>query len=776
MNGDTGAQDCAPLEALTLAQLCGRLLRRPLRTLRDLRQIIRKPVSDATPQLRAPVQILSPRTTLRSWSLPSVAASSLGFRLLALALALWGTHELVARPENLENGMLARGALFLLPALALWLLADGLYAWPRHLSHERSLPRVVPQATASGRSRNRLLAALAGALCCVLAWRFTAHNHITFIGLGAWLASMMLWLHALTPGVVDLRACWRGLLARLKHVHWRRRETLALALILLLAAGLRLSQLDTVMPEMTSDHVEKIRDAWRVSRGEFNVFFANNGGREPLQMYAVALLAQLPGLDFNFYTLKLLSALEGIVAVLLLYWTGCALVGGREGRLLGLLTSALVAVGYWHLLLSRLGLRIVLTTGVAALLLMFLWRALRHNRRGDFLAVGLIIGLGLYTYQAARMLPLVVVTGVALTLLWRADGQRLSLLRNFAALVLITLVAFVPLGGYALEYPQDFWRRTTSRVMGDELVTPDVEISAGEQLAALNARLAQLAENLGDALLMFNWRGDVAWINGAPGKPALDPWTGTLFLLGLVAWARRILRKRSVLDLLLPLTLLIMLMPTALALSFPVENPSHTRASGALPAVFLIAALPLAQLVGLLRHQLRGRLGLLCAAGLVLVLLTGALRESHRRYFVENLHAWQQATFPYATAGRVLAAFVAMTDAPGNAFVIAWPHWWDHRAVGIEGGLQQWPNGVVEIEQLPDFLVRAMVRQGMYRLEPERDLLFFLSPEDEDSLAELQAWFPAGQLQERHSERARDDFLLYRVPPPGEASLLRLSQ
>ena len=772
MNGDTVGQDNAPLETLTLAQLCYRLLRRPRRTLRELRQIIRTPASDATPQLQAPTKDLSPRTTLRSWSLPSVAAWSLGLRLLALALALWSTKVLVSDPGRQYDELLARGALLLLPALVLWLLADWLFAWPRHLSHERSLPRAEPLVAVSGRRRHRLLAALAGALCCVLAWRFTAHNHITFIGLGAWLTSMMLWLYALTPGAVDLRVWYCGLSARLKRVSWRRRETLALALILLLAAGLRLGQLDTVMPEMTSDHVEKIRDAWRVNRGELNVFFANNGGREPLQMYAMALLAQLPGLDFNFYTLKLLSALEGIVAVLLLYWTGCVLVGGRAGRLVGLLTGALVAVGYWHILLSRLGLRIVLTTGVAALLLLFLWRALRHNRRGDFLAAGLVIGLGLYTYQAARMLPLVVVTGVALTLLLRADGQRLSLLRNFAALALIALVAFVPLGGFALEYPQDFWRRTTSRVLGDVPVTTEVEISAGEQLAVLTTRLA---ENLGDALLMFNWRGDVAWISGAPGKPALDPWTGALFLLGLVVWARRILRKRSVLDLLLPLTLLIMLLPTALALSFPVENPSHTRASGALPAVFLIAALPLAQLSGLLRHQLRGRLGLLCAAGLVLVLLAGALRESHRRYFVENLLAWQQATFPYATAGQVLAAFVAVTDAPGNAFIIAWPHWWDHRAVGIEGGLQEWPNGVVEIEQLPDFLVRATARQGAYRLEPERDLLFFLSPEDEDSVARLQAWFPQGQLQQRHSERARDEFLLYRVPPPGEASLQRLA-
>ena len=775
MSGASGAQDSAPLEALTLAQLCGRLLRRPRRTLRDLREVVRAPAADATPPVRLPVRKMPEPGTSLSWSLPTRAGWSLGLRLLALALALWGTHVMVAEPGRQNNVMLVNGALFLLPALVLWLLADGLYPWPRHLSQERNLPRVVPQVVVSGRRRRRLLAAVAGALCCVLAWRFTAHNTFTFIGLGAWLASLVLWLYALTPGALDLHACWRGLLARLRRVHWRRRETLALALIMLLAAGLRLGQLDAVMPEMTSDHVEKIRDAWRVSRGEFNVFFANNGGREPLQMYVLALLAQLPDLEFNFYTLKVLSALEGIIAVLLLYWTGCTLIGGRAGRLVGLLASALVAVGYWHILLSRLGLRIVLTTGVAALLLLFLWRALRHNRRGDFLAAGLVTGLGLYTYQAARMLPLVVLTGVALTLLWRAAGQRLSLLRNFAALVLIALVVFVPLGGYALEYPQDFWRRTTSRVLGDELVTTDMEISAGEQLAALSARLAQLVENLGDALLMFNWQGDVAWINGAPGKPALDPWTGALFLLGLAAWARRIQRKRSALALLLPPTLLIMLLPTALALSFPVENPSHTRASGALPAVFLIAALPLAQLAGLLRHQLRGRLGLLCAAGLVLVLLTGSLRDSHRRYFVENLHAWQQATFPYATAGQVLAAFVAVTDAPGNAFVIAWPHWWDHRAVGIEGGQQEWPNGVVEIGQLPVFLDNAMAREGTYRLEPERGLLFFLSPEDEETVARLQIWFPHGQLQQRYSERPRDEFLLYRVPPPGAATLRRLA-
>lgn len=295
----------------------------------------------------------------------------------------------------------------------------------------------------------------------------------------------------------------------------------------------------------------------------------------------------------------------------------------------------------------------------------------------------------------------------------------------------------------------------------------DETLAPGEGSAGFGATLDRLAENMRNALLMFNRRGDIAWINGAPARPALDPWTGALFLAGLVAWARRIQRERSMAATLVPLALFIMLLPSALALSFPHENPSHTRASGVLPAAMLVAALPLSQLVGLLRHQLRGRLGQVGAAALVLLLLAGALGESQRRYFVENRRAWEQATFPYSTAGQVLATFVAVSEAPGNAFVIAWPHWWDHRAVGIEAGLMGWPNAIPEGDQVPGFLAAALAREGPYRLDPNRELLFFLIPADEESLNMLRQRFPEGQLQHRRSELERHEFLLYRVAAPG---------
>ncbi|MCY3905706.1 MAG: glycosyltransferase family 39 protein [Anaerolineaceae bacterium] len=765
MKSGNGTPESVALESLTLDQLPGRLLRRPRHTLAALLRIVNQGpgVSAAAAPGREPAPARPGPA-----GLPRLDRDGAGLiaRLLALALALWGSHRLVSTSAPVDETLQASSALLLLAGMVLWLLADWLRPWPLNSARE-SLPLSTRQSAFRRRPQHRRrLTAATAALCCVLAWYFTAGNRFTLAGLVAWLVSMALWCYALLPANPPLRDTWRRFRVAVQGQRWQGPELVALLLILLLAAGMRLIHLDEIMPEMSSDHVEKIRDAWRVSQGNYHVFFANIGGREPFQMYAMALLADVPGFGFNFYTLKFLSAVEGIVAVLLIVLAARTVIGGREGRLAAWLTGALVAVSYWHLVLSRMGLRIVLTTAVVALLLLFLYRALRHNRRGDFLAAGLVTGLGLYTYQATRMLPLVILAAVALALLQYPARQRLALIRNLAALVLIAGAAFVPLGGYALEFPQDFWRRTTSRVLGDEAIRPDGSDTATEQLANARAILLQLGENLRNALLMFNVKGDVAWINGAPGRPALDPWTGALFVLGLVAWARRIQRQRSVLLLLLPLALVILLLPSALALSFPRENPSHTRASGALPLTLMIAALPLAQLVDQLRHALRGRPGTICAAGLVLMFALGALQTSQHRYFDENLRYWRQATFDYSTAGQALASFVEVNDAPGNAFVIAWPHWWDHRAVGIEAGLMEWPNGLHGSGNLPQALEAARARDGPYRLRADAGLLFFLSPEDEASLEVLRALFPTGLSEHRLSELKRHEFLLYRAPAP----------
>ena len=67
-------------------------------------------------------------------------------------------------------------------------------------------------------------------------------------------------------------------------------------------------------------------------------------------------------------------------------------------------------------------------------------------------------------------------------------------------------------------------------------------------------------------------------------------------------------RRRDAFDwALLPL-ILIMMLPSALSIAYPIENPSATRMSGTLPGVYLLAALPLA-LLALALPRLIGEAG-----------------------------------------------------------------------------------------------------------------------------------------------------------------------
>src|SRR5260221_10917002 len=165
---------------------------------------------------------------------------------------------------------------------------------------------------------------------------------------------------------------------------------------------------------MTSDHVEKLLDAIKVYQGARPIFFPNNGGRESFQMYYLAALKSATGVPFSFDLLKIGSGIEGMLMILAAFLLGRAVIGEEDrdlGNLTGVIIAALIPTSYWHTLLSRLGLRIVTTPLVVTVVLIFLVRALRHNRRMDYLIAGFALGAGMYFYQAIRMLPFVVVAG-----------------------------------------------------------------------------------------------------------------------------------------------------------------------------------------------------------------------------------------------------------------------------------------------------------------------------------------------------------------------------
>jgi hypothetical protein len=735
-------------------------------------------------------------------------------------VALWGAAALVGlfglsiwadasdevlglqRDNQRIVAMIGQGGLVLLAAVLLaggvWLLRRRWFPSLRSLAdRDASADWQLPWYMRIHPLRPFLL--LIGSRLSVITWFNTANNHITDVGVIAWLGSVLMWTMGLAP-----RRWWNAparLVERvraLRQVEYRRFAWVILALCLIVGAGssYRLYHLNgspedgtAIPPEMTSDHVEKILDAQRVREGSRNIFFANNGGREPFQMYAMAVFASLPGQGMTYESLKLLAVIESILKLPLMFWLGYDLMRTERPRLrllMGLALAGLVAVSFWDVTITRLGLRIVLTPLVTAVLLVYLARAMRSNDIGDYLKVGLVLGFGLYTYQAVRMLPVVVVLGavVALLFIWRQRQQRLIVVGNFAALVIVSAVTFLPMFHYTTQYPDQFLRRTFGRLLGDDVIEERLpngllvvrNATMEERVSAFVNNLPVLFGNVRNALLMFHWKGDVAWINNYPNYPAFDAWSGALLLVGTVGWLTLAWRRRDAVYAMIPLALGVMLLPSALSIAYPIENPSFTRASGALPMAYLIAALPMALVADGVMRLRKAPLNRMLAAAVFVVPLTASYALNFDVYMNRFLQSYLDNSLPHSEGGRILRDFVASGGSFGNAFMIAYPNWWDHRAVGLAAGMEdRWPNGVYDldlnddrtrdVDYVPDFIEKALSAPPKFRFDPERPMLFFYNRQDTATSAQLREWFPDGQEILHISYQAGDDFYYFVAPP-----------
>lgn len=619
----------------------------------------------------------------------------------------------------------------------------------------------------------KLLIALATA-CSLTVWLNTSGNRIEPPVIALWLLSAGLWAFVFAPlrwNIFDWASAGIDAARRMRLRNYRL-TIVALLLIMLLGAGFRLYELDAYQPQMFSDLVEKIQDAYKIRHlNDYRIFFDNIGGREPLHFYLLSILASQPGMAFDHYALKLMSALESLVALPIMFWLGVEVMGGRRrsfALLFGLLAAGLVAASFWHAAIGRQGMRISLAPLFSALMAVYLIRALRYNRRSDFVKAGLALGFGLMGYQAVRMLPVAAVAGVAVAvaLCRQSMRARLSYILNLGVLAFVALMVFLPLLHYWTESPENYMRRANTRLFGDMPTTGE------ERAAFLLESVPVLLSNIRQTALMFHYLGDNTWVSGLAQEPAMDPATAAFMLLGVAAWLALVLRSRDPVFFFVPVYLFAMLLPTALALSFPIEVPSFIRASGAIPPSYLIAALPVAVFCRRLRTSFSGRAGFIIAAAFAVGLLLAANHYNTRLYFGEFTDNYARASHPQAQAGRILRGFAESDGGYGNAFVLTSPHWWDIRAIGIEAGLMFWDSGG-DVSQLPQLLERGLWREGKFRLQPERDLLFFYSRGNEDALPLLSAWFPNGRPMEIAVQPAHNSFFIYRAPALGAQGLRR---
>ena len=563
-----------------------------------------------------------------------------------------------------------------------------------------------------------------------------AGNRFTFFNLFLWLLSLFLFIWSFWQSDISISKSAQSLKIFFQQRDWHINISRWTLLVLAVSATViffRLYQIGVVPAEPFSDHAEKILDVYDITQGETKIFFERNTGREALQMYWTLFVARVFGTGLSFLSLKLGTALLGLLTLPYIYLLGKEVANRR----VGLIALFFMGIAYWPNVISRVGLRFPLYPLFVAPTLFYLLRGIRRQSRNDFILAGIFLGLGLHGYSPFRIMPVVVLVAIGLYLIHKQSrGTRQQIIIHLLILTLFSIIIFLPLGRYALENPEGFSIRALSRMGG-----------LGED------SLKIFANNLWDGARMFNWNNGDIWVHSVAGRPALGVVSGALFLVGVALLFVRYLRAGHWQDLFLLLSILFLQLPSTLSIAFPEENPALNRAGGAAVVVFLIVALALDGLLTSLRSRASRGLGNLIAWGVTIFLVAFSLNQNYDLVFNKYAENYRTGAWNSSEIGQVIKQFEQTYGQTDTVWIVPYAHWVDTRLPGVWAGI---PNR--DFALWPENLAESLKEDG-----PK---LFMTRTNDEVALAELARLYPNGTLSRYTSASPLEghDFMIFSVP------------
>jgi uncharacterized membrane protein len=363
------------------------------------------------------------------------------------------------------------------------------------------------------------------------------------------------------------------------------RSTLAWWVLLLVAFGLgcfyRFHQLgvigDTVAPwGVWFDEAQNGLVAQRILNDPSYrpVFIGDLSQLPALFFYVFAVFIKLFGA--NIVAIRLVPTVSGLLTLVFIYLLARELFDLP----IAVLSTFFLAIMRWHVNFSRFGMHGIFMPLFMTATFYFLVRALKGKGFLNFIAAGIMVGIGLQGYYSFLLVPGV----VGLFLLHYVLFQRVipwrRLLVGVVAFGLAAAIVYSPVALYALRHPQQFNQRLgTVSITRDRTPRQVVDV-----LWRTTAR----------HLLMFNSSGDGNGRHNLPGAPMVDTYTGVLFVLGIgyALW-----RWRHSGYFLLLAWMAIIIQGGIWSLEF--EAPQGYRTVGLTPAVAMLAAVPLSLLWGL---------------------------------------------------------------------------------------------------------------------------------------------------------------------------------
>ncbi len=372
--------------------------------------------------------------------------------------------------------------------------------------------------------------------------------------------------------------------------HKPKKIVLGLLFAILIAAfALRVANIENIPAGLFADEAENGIDALNANAtGEYKLFYESNQGREGLFINIQAI--SIKYLGNNIFALKLPSIIFGTLTVLGVFLLIYELFYSYIAALIG---AYFIAFSYWAINFSRIGFRAIMVPFILVFAFYFLLRGVRTKKIHDFVLAGLIYGLGLHTYIAFRVSPLVLIV-----LLIALIITRQNFLKEYWKHILVFIFAlFITAAPMLLDFFYFHPEHYESRTSHISILNP--EVNKGH-LPSL------LAKTVGLSIQKYFAVGDFNMRHNYPPYPLLNPIVGLSFLVGLIfiigkffyfvyiRFKKGIRDEKLVLYSFLLIWFFTLLIPEFLAYE---GNPHALRAIGTLPVVMITAIIPVMWLV-----------------------------------------------------------------------------------------------------------------------------------------------------------------------------------
>lgn len=499
----------------------------------------------------------------------------------------------------------------------------------------------------------------------------------------------------------------------------------ALVLLVVVSGGLFGWKLTSLPIEVHGDDAEVGNDAISLLESTpFNLF--TTGWYWLPMFHALPTAVGLKLLGVNLLGLRGTSMALGMMTVLLL----CALVHRLWGVELALLSGLLLASARFFIHLSRTGYHYIDTALLGVLVVWLSVRVWRTLQPGAAVWCGIALGLGIQTYYASRLVPLL----LAVTWLVWLPGSERALRRirlsRFAVIVLAAVATAAPMIGYFWSHRFELWLRTR-------------ETSVFTKASIQHLSYGYGTTNLGKILLiqtqaaltLFNTGRDSSIQYGYQG-PLFEPVTAALLALGLaVAGARPRERRNQML-------LLWIVIPVVVGAALTIDTPFFPRISGALPFAAVAVALALCSLLESVRAVLPGRVGRASAVLLAAGVLVAVFANNIRSYFIEYAPSYHHSP------GVQIAAWIRDHGAGKTTYMVGGaPNYF------IKHGTIRFLTHGYDTRDITD-LTGYLRRE---RLDPKTSL-FIIMPQGRDLVPQLTAAVGALDVREHRAIQGQIDF------------------